>query len=70
MTNEKPGIVHGKMGDELCWLTGGNHVSSAQLTHNSQPLKLHAPVSLQNKFFFHKQCYIIIIQHFDSTTHS
>ena len=32
MTNEKPGIVHGKMGDELCWLTGGNHVSNAQLT--------------------------------------
>ena len=69
MTNEKPGIVHGKMGDEQCWLTGGNHVSSAQLTHNSQPLKLHAPVSLQNKFFFHKH-YYIIIQHFDSTTHS
>ena len=28
-TNQRPGIVHGKMGTELSGLTGGNHVSSA-----------------------------------------
>lgn len=55
-TNERPRIVHGKMGTEQSGLTGGNHVSSAYCLHllpNSQPLKLQFPSKINSSKISH-----------------